>query len=137
MNEKTVRQQIRLRVGGRQDVVLLSNPTGLGCVGDIQSFRPGADSTIVHNPRYMAFGLGAKPGKGKGGEFPDLIGWQTVRVTPDMVGQDIAVPLGIEVKSPTGKPTPGQLQKIALMRSCGCIAGVARSADEAEALLWG
>src|SRR5262245_40584816 len=44
--------------------------------------------------RWVTFGL--FPGSG------DLIGWRSVVITPDMVGQRIARFVTIEVKSPTG-----------------------------------
>ncbi len=39
--------------------------------------------------------------------FPDLIGWETVKITSDMVGQEIAVFTGCEIKA-TGKLSPDQ-----------------------------
>lgn len=133
--EQPVRQRIRLTVGGRQDVILLSNPSGLGVVGNIQKFKPGAERAIVLDPRYISFGLGAKPGAGKGGEFPDLVGVRCVKITPEMVGQEIGVFVGIEVKAPGKNATAGQLEKIALLRSFGALAGVAHSEGEALEVL--
>lgn len=135
MKEHPVRQRIRLQVGGLQDVILLSNPSGLGVVGDIQKFTPGAERAIVLDPRYISFGLGAKPGKGKGGEFPDLIGLRCVKITPDMVGQEIGQFVGLEIKAPGKTPTAGQLEKIALLRSFGALAGWATSEGEAMEIL--
>jgi hypothetical protein len=135
MKENPVKARIRLHVGGRHDVILLSNPSGLGVVGDIRKFTTGAEFTIVHNPRYQSFGLGAKPGAGKGGEFPDFVGVRCVTITPDMVGQEIGVFFGIEAKAPGKNATPGQLQKIALLRSFGALAGVAHNQEEALEVL--
>ena len=47
---------------------------------------------------------------------PDLVGWRRVVVTPEMVGRDIAVFVGIEGKTPGTRTTPEQrnfLQQIA------------------------
>ena len=44
----------------------------------------------------------AMPFHGMPEGMPDLIGWTTVTITPDMVGQRIAVFTGVEVKA-TGK----------------------------------
>lgn len=134
MKESQIRQRIRLKIGGRKDVILLSNPSGMGVVGDIQKFRPGAASTTVYNPRYLSFGLGARPGK-RGGEFPDFIGGQTVKITPEMVGTEVCVWIAIEVKQDGKHATAGQLEKIALLNSFGARAGVAHSAEEAEEIL--
>jgi len=39
--------------------------------------------------------------------WPDLCGWETIKITPDMVGQKIAVFKGVEVKA-TGKLSDDQ-----------------------------
>jgi hypothetical protein len=64
----------------------------------------------------------------------DLIGWRTVTITPDMVGQNLAVFTAIEVKD-KGRPTPEQQRFIEVVRDAGGIAGIARSVDDAKAIL--
>lgn len=61
----------------------------------------------------------------------DLIGYTTVEVTPDMVGQRIAVFTAVEVKTPTGRPTPEQTAFLDHVRQAGGRAGIARSIDDA------
>lgn len=65
----------------------------------------------------------------------DLIGWTTRTITPDMVGQQVAVFTSIEVKSATGRLRPDQRQWMEAVQAAGGIAGVARSVDDANALL--
>ena len=65
----------------------------------------------------------------------DLIGYRTVVVTPDMVGQRLAVFAAVEVKAPKGRPTPEQAAFLEHIRDAGGIAGIARSVDDAESLL--
>jgi hypothetical protein len=65
----------------------------------------------------------------------DLIGWKRVTVTPDMVGQQVAVFLSIEVKTLTGRIRPEQQQWLDAVQAAGGIAGVARSVDDALDLL--
>ena len=65
----------------------------------------------------------------------DLIGWTTRTITPDMVGQQVAVFTSIEVKTASGRLTPEQRQWLAAVETAGGIAGVARSVADAEALL--
>ena len=65
----------------------------------------------------------------------DLLGWRTVEVTPEMVGQQLAVFTSIEVKTRTGKLRPEQEQWLKVVRAAGGIAGVARSVEDAEALV--
>ena len=61
----------------------------------------------------------------------DLIGWRTVTITPDMVGQQVAVFTSIEVKTPTGRIRPEQQQWLDAVQAAGGIAGVARSVKDA------
>jgi hypothetical protein len=61
----------------------------------------------------------------------DLIGWRTVTITPEMVGQQVAVFTSIEVKTPTGRVKPEQQQWLDAVLSAGGIAGVARSVEDA------
>lgn len=65
----------------------------------------------------------------------DLLGWRTITITPDMVGQRFALFLAVEVKSATGRVTPEQLNFIRAVNEAGGIAGVVRSLEQAEELL--
>ena len=65
----------------------------------------------------------------------DLIGWTTRTITPEMVGQQIAVFTSIEVKSSSGRVKPEQQQWLNAVQAAGGIAGVARSVGEAMDLL--
>jgi hypothetical protein len=61
----------------------------------------------------------------------DLIGYRTITITPDMVGQQVAVFLSIEVKTPTGRIRPEQQAWMDTVQAAGGIAGVARSVEDA------
>lgn len=61
----------------------------------------------------------------------DLIGWNSLLVTPDLVGKRVAIFLAVEVKKPWGKVTDEQEAFIAAVRRAGGIAIVAHSPDEA------
>jgi hypothetical protein len=111
-NEAKVQNTIRLALG-RGLVRLWRNNTG--ALKDQQG-------------RMVTFGLC------KGSS--DLIGWRSVTITPDMVGQQLAVFVAIEVKD-KGRATPEQLQFIDVVRKAGGLAGVARSTAEAQAILDG
>jgi hypothetical protein len=64
----------------------------------------------------------------------DLIGWRTVEVTPDMVGQRVAVFVALEVKD-RGRLTAEQAQFLEVVRRAGGIAAEVRSVDDAQAAL--
>lgn len=61
----------------------------------------------------------------------DLIGWKTVKITQDMVGQDVAVFLAIEVKTEAGRLSREQKFFLDAVKESGGISGVARSDKEA------
>ena len=110
-SEQTIQQQIRLQCS-RGHVRLHRNNTG---------------TLRDQHGRPVSFGLA------KGSS--DLIGWKTVTVTEDMIGQQVAVFTSIEVKSPTGRIRPEQQQWIDAVQAAGGIAGVARSVEDAERLI--
>ena len=64
-----------------------------------------------------------------------MIGYRRVRVTEEMVGQEIAQFAAVEVKTPKGRVKPEQQQFINHVLSAGGVAGIARSVDEAQKLL--
>ena len=111
MTEQHIQQQIRLL--SRGPVRLFRNN-----VGKLPDPRTG---------RLVTFGLA--PGSA------DLIGWRTVEITPDMVGQTVAVFASIEVKAARGRVRPDQAAWLAAVQAAGGIAGIARSAEEAAAIL--
>ncbi len=111
--ETDIQQRIRLAVGTRSDLRLFRNNTGT--LPDPRTGRP------------VQFGLA----RGSA----DLIGWRTVTITPEMVGQRVAIFTSIEVKTITGHLTPAQQAWMGTVRTAGGIAGVARSVRDAEEIL--
>lgn len=93
--------------------------------------RPG--DTIVPNARYVRFGLGAAGGRSNPGTS-DLVGWVSRVITPDMVGQTVAILAVIECKD-LAHPTPEQLRFIEEVRAAGGLAGVAHNPEEAAQIL--
>ena len=111
--ETDIQQRIRLAVGTRSDLRLFRNNTGT--LPDPRTGRP------------VQFGLA----RGSA----DLIGWRTVTITPEMVGQRVAIFTSIEVKTTTGHLTPAQQAWMGTVCTAGGIAGVARSVRDAEEIL--
>ena len=96
--------------------------------GDLRLFRNNVGMAWTKDGRPVRYGL--YPGS------PDLIGWRRIVITPELVGQTMAVAVGIEVKTRTGKLSDTQAPFIAHMQAFGALAGVARSADEAHSLVY-
>ena len=66
---------------------------------------------------------------------PDLVGWRSVTVTPDMVGTRLAVFVGVEAKTDRGWLSEEQRAFLGALEAAGGIAVVARSTEDlAEAL---
>ena len=61
----------------------------------------------------------------------DLIGYRTITITPEMLGQQVEVFTSIEVKTPTGRVRPEQQAWLETVQAAGGIAGVARSVEDA------
>ena len=100
----------------------------LACTcGTTRLFRNNTGTLRDQHGRPVQFGLY----KGSA----DLIGWTTRTITPEMVGQQVAVFTSIEVKTATGRIRPEQQQWLDAVQAAGGIAGVARSVEDAEALL--
>ena len=95
--------------------------------GPVRLFRNNTGTLRDQHGRPVTFGLA----KGSA----DLIGWTTRTITPEMVGQQVAIFTSIEVKSATGRVRPEQQQWIDAVQAAGGIAGVARSVEDAQSLL--
>jgi hypothetical protein len=108
MNETTILQRIRLAA---------SKVTGL------KLFRNNCGGLKDHQGRFVQFGL--HPGSA------DLIGWRTVTITPDMVGQRVAVFASVEVKTENGRVKPEQQNWLEQVANAGGLAVVARSPEQA------
>jgi hypothetical protein len=112
MSEAKIQNEILAAIGSRPDCRLFRNH-----VGRVQD----------QYARWHTFGLCVGSA--------DLIGWRAVTVTPEHVGQTLAVFLSIEVKTDKGKPSTEQLRWQKVVKQHGGIAMIARSAAEAEARL--
>ena len=113
MSEQAIQQRIRLACS-RGPVRLWRNNTGK-----------------LRDERGQLVTFGLCPGSA------DLIGYRTITVGPEHLGQTLAVFAAVEVKTPTGRPTAEQTAFLAHVTAAGGIAGIVRSVEEAQALLGG
>lgn len=112
--ETVLQNQIRLAIGANcPGCTIFRNHCGA-----LKDARTG---------RLVTFGL--SPGS------PDLIGWKTIIVTPEMVGSSLAVFCGIEIKTPKGVVRADQQHWLNRLGVSGGISGVARSIDDVLQLL--
>lgn len=99
----------------------------LGSDPSVRLFRNHVGTVQDKQGRWHRFGLAVGSA--------DLIGWQTVEVTQDMVGQRVAVFLSIEVKSSKGAVRPEQTAWAETVARKGGRAVIARSVDDAKKAL--
>lgn len=107
MNETTILQRIRLAVSR---------------IPGVKVFRNNVGGLKDQNGRFVQFGL--HPGSA------DLIGWKSITITPDMVGQRVAVFVSLECKTETGRVKPEQINWLQQVNAAGGIAAVVRGDGE-------
>ncbi len=124
MTEKSVQNDLISKLC-RDPVRLLRNNVGSGFQGIVSQILEG-DWVLLKKFRRVKFGLF------KGSS--DLIGWKTVEITQDMVGDKVAVFVGIEVKKPgkRNRTTGEQKNFINQVVKSGGIALVVTSKEEAQ-----
>ena len=107
--ETKLQQEIRLALGTIPSLRLFRNQ-----VGQLPDPRTG---------RPVQFGLA------KGSS--DLVGFKTIKITPEMINQEVAVFVSIEIKTERGKLTEVQQNWLQKVHDSGGIVGVARSIQDA------
>lgn len=119
MSEQKIQNQIRNALVGHANVYRAN--VGEGWTGDATRLPDGR--VVIVNPRRFSTGLPRG--------FSDLFGWTTVEITPEHVGQRLAVFCALEVKAPRGRVSPQQRAFLDAVERAGGIAAVVRSADDA------
>lgn len=129
MSETNVMRRILLRASRLLGVTVFRNNVGLGWAGKLVNFDRATGRVVLAHARPVKFGLcnGSS----------DVIGWRSRVITPDMVGQTVAVFAAVEVKDGKGTNSTEQDAFGAAVKAAGGIYGVARSEADAEAILTG
>lgn len=117
MSERNIKAAIRLALCAG-DTRLFNNPVGVAIYPD----GAGGASRVPY---------GLVPGAS------DLVGWHSVTITPQMVGQRVAIFAAVETKAPRGHKRAAQRQFIDAVLQAGGRAGFARSVDEAVKIIAG
>lgn len=120
MSETTLLKKIQIKLS--PETILFRNNTGTGWVGKVRRIK-GSNSIIIDDPRPLNAGLCVGSS--------DLIGWKSIEITPEMVGQKIAVFVAVEGKTGRQKPSKEQLNFINKINEAGGIGGIVWSEDEA------
>ena len=128
MSEHLTQQQILL-AHGSGSVRLWRNNVGTGWAGQATKVTPGNRQAIAAGirPGDIIIRQGRPLHAGLCVGSSDLIGYRQV----DGLAQFVA----LEVKSPTGRATKEQSQFLEHIQVAGGLAGIARSVDDAAAIL--
>jgi hypothetical protein len=119
-------RRIRLGVAGPgSSVRLFRQDCGVAWHG--RAREQTAARVVLLEPRRISYGL--CPGS------PDLVGWRSVKITPPMVGETVAVFVGLEVKTPGGRVSESQRNFLDAAKKAGAIAEVVRGVDDAQRAL--
>lgn len=109
-----------------RNVRLFRNNVGTGWAGRIVHQTPQRITIDFPRPLHAGLCTGSS----------DLIGWTTVTITPDMVGQQIAVFTAVEAKkSATAKRSPEQVNFIEVVKKSGGFAGIAYDRESLNQIL--
>jgi VRR-NUC domain len=112
----------------RGDRIFRQN-TGFGWVG-AKFFKPPMETSVRLSPQDVVI-KNARPlhaGLCKGSS--DMIGWTRKIITPDMVGQTVAIFTAIECKTIGHKATEDQIRFIEAVNKAGGIGKIAYSTDD-------
>lgn len=121
-SETFILKSVLKKYGARAGLRLFRNETAGAWVGKAVRLKDG--SVKIQNPRFIRSGLCTGSS--------DLVGWVEKTITPDMVGQKLAVFVAIETKAAKGKVTPEQVNFLKAVKDAGGNAVIAWNADHVE-----
>ena len=90
--------------------------------GDCRLFRMQSGNFKLFDGRHIRIGFNG---------LSDLIGWNSVVITPDMIGQRIAQFVALEGKSERGRARENQENFLRAVLAAGGIGAIVRSKEQA------
>lgn len=124
MSERVIQNSIRNDLAGK--VHAFRANVGRAWTGSSFERLPNGDM-LIKDPR--PFDTGLPPG------FSDLFGVKKTLITEAMVGQTVGQFWALEIKDQKGRVSDSQKKFLAAMSAAGALAGVARSVEDARAVL--
>lgn len=125
MNKETPLQRKILLAMSAAGYTMFRNNVGLGWVGEIirrYTSWGGSKFLLLKDPRPLRCGLVK--------DSSDLVGWRSITITPEMVGTKVAVFVGAEIKTETGRVSQGQKRFRENLAAAGGEALILRSVDD-------
>lgn len=129
MKEVNLMNSILIALGKIPCVRLFRNNSGKCWIGESRKFTHRQTvivengDVLIKNGRYFVAGLCVGSS--------DLIGFKSATVTPEMIGQKIAIFMAAEIKTDTGRVSKEQTAFINMVNQFGGIGFVARNEEEA------
>ncbi len=120
-----LQNEIRLALGKLRHVRLFRNNVGEAWLGRVAA--RSADLVTLARPVRVVYGLCVGSS--------DLIGFTTITITPEMVGQKIAVFTAAEIKSGAGRLSDDQANFLRIVTEAGGRAAEIRSVEDAVRLV--
>lgn len=121
MKESNIQKTIQLAISKQTNSTMFRNNVGTGWVG--KTIRTTNGGILIENPRPLNAGLCTGSS--------DLIGWTEIEITPDMIGEKVAVFTAIEIKTRKGKTSNDQINFCDLVKKSGGKSGTARTIEDA------
>lgn len=115
--ETNLVRKIMLKLGSNPNIRIFRNNSGSAWIGKSKMFNQPttvnvkAGDVLVQQARFFEAGL--CPGSS------DLIGLKAVKITPEMIGTELAVFVAIEVKLPNGKVQDNQINFLEMVKKLG------------------
>jgi hypothetical protein len=132
MSDKPLLNRILLACS-RGPVRLFRNNCGVGWTGKLE--RPARATTVTVFPGDVVLRKARPLHAGLAAGSGDLIGWRTVKITADMVGDEVALFVSLEAKAGKDKLRTAQRAWLEAVHGAGGIAAEVRSAEDAAAVL--
>lgn len=120
--EGNIQNHIGIELSKNKNIRLFRNNTGDGYVGEV--IQKDRNTITLANYRILHAGLCVGSS--------DYIGLETITITPEMIGKQIARFTGLEVKTPTGRIRKEQVGFMNFVNARGGKAVICRSVDEAK-----
>jgi hypothetical protein len=115
--ETNLVRKIMLKLGADPKIRIFRNNSGKCWIGPSKKFshpqtvNVKAGDVLVQQARYFDAGLCSGSS--------DLIGLKAIKITPEMVGTEIAIFVAVEVKLPSGRVQENQINFLDMVKKLG------------------
>lgn len=131
--ETNLVRSIMLVLGKIPGVRIFRNNVGTAYIGRSKQFTKAQTVNVQAGDVLIQSGRIFKGGLCVGSS--DLIGLKSVTVTPEMIGQKVAIFMAVEAKTKTGRASAEQIAFVNMVNNLGGVGMIVKSEDEAMEFL--